>query len=258
MKYEAIRYRVESDVAVVTLNRPKVMNALTIQMRAEIENAFQRAAKEARVVVMTGKDKAFCTGQDLGDRTNAANVDMEQSLKKTYQPMLEAIFNCPIPTISAVNGPTAGAGANLALAADIVIAAESAYFLQAFGRIGLIPDAGGTYTMPRSMGFAKALGASLFAEKIPARKADEWGLIWEAVPDEKFEETWRARADYLAKGPTLAFSKMKLALRESWNHTLDEQLAMEAKIQGNVGKSRDFIEGVSAFLEKRSAKFEGR
>ena len=114
MKYEAIRYRVENDIAVVTLNRPKVMNALTVQMRAEIENAFQRAAKEARVVVMTGKDKAFCTGQDLGDRSNAANVDMEQSLKKTYQPMLEAIFNCPIPTISAVNGPAAGAGANLA------------------------------------------------------------------------------------------------------------------------------------------------
>jgi 2-(1,2-epoxy-1,2-dihydrophenyl)acetyl-CoA isomerase len=258
MKYETIRYRVENDIALITLNRPKVMNALTVQMRAEIENAFLRAAGEARVVVMTGKDKAFCTGQDLGDRANAADVDMEQSLKKTYEPMLKAIFECPIPTISAVNGPAAGAGANLALAADIVIASESAYFLQAFGRIGLIPDAGGTYTMPRSMGFAKALGASLFAEKIPAKKADEWGLIWEAVADDKFEETWRSRAEFLAKGPTLAFSKMKLALRESWNHNLDEQLAMEAKIQGKVGRSRDFLEGVSAFLEKRPAKFEGR
>ena len=258
MKYETIRYRVENDIALITLNRPKVMNALTVQMRAEIENAFQRAAGEARVVVMTGKDKAFCTGQDLGDRANAADVDMEQSLKKTYEPMLKAIFECPIPTISAVNGPAAGAGANLALAADIVIASESAYFLQAFGRIRLIADAGGTYTMPRSMGFAKALGASLFAEKIPAKKADEWGLIWEAVADDKFEETWRARAEFLAKGPTLAFSKMKLALRESWNHNLDEQLAMEAKIQGKVGRSRDFLEGVSAFLEKRPAKFEGR
>ena len=184
MKYETIRYRVENDIALITLNRPKVMNALTVQMRAEIENAFQRAAGEARVVVMTGKDKAFCTGQDLGDRANAADVDMEQSLKKTYEPMLKAIFECPIPTISAVNGPAAGAGANLALAADIVIASDSAYFLQAFGRIGLIPDAGGTYTMPRSMGFAKALGASLFAEKIPAKKADEWGLIWESVADD--------------------------------------------------------------------------
>ena len=258
MKYETIRYRVENDIALITLNRPKVMNALTVQMRAEIDNAVQRADVVARVVVMTGKDKAFCTGQDLGDRANAADVDMEQSLKKTYEPMLKAIFECPIPTISAVNGPAAGAGANLALAADIVIASESAYFLQAFGRIGLIPDAGGTYTMPRSMGFAKALGASLFAEKIPAKKADEWGLIWEAVADDKFEETWRARAEFLAKGPTLAFSKMKLALRESWNHNLDEQLAMEAKIQGKVGRSRDFLEGVSAFLEKRPAKYEGR
>ena len=253
-----ILFEVKNSTGIITLNRPKVMNALTVQMRAEIENAFQRAAGEARVVVMTGKDKAFCTGQDLGDRANAADVDMEQSLKKTYEPMLKAIFECPIPTISAVNGPAAGAGANLALAADIVIASESAYFLQAFGRIGLIPDAGGTYTMPRSMGFAKALGASLFAEKIPAKKADEWGLIWEAVADDKFEETWRARAEFLAKGPTLAFSKMKLALRESWNHNLDEQLAMEAKIQGKVGRSRDFLEGVSAFLEKRPAKFEGR
>ena len=258
MKYETIRYRVENDIALITLNRPKVMNALTVQMRAEIENAFQRAAGEARVVVMTGKDKAFCTGQDLGDRANAADVDMEQSLKKTYEPMLKAIFECPIPTISAVNGPAAGAGANLALAADIVIASESAYFLQAFGRIGLIPDAGGTYTMPRSMGFAKALGASLFAEKIPAKKADEWGLIWEAVPDANFQAVVRARAQHLANGPTEGYRLTKKAMRASIDHTLEKQLETEAHLQGEAGRTSDFKEGVMAFLEKRKPQFEGR
>jgi len=163
-----------------------------------------------------------------------------------------------VPTIAAVNGAAAGAGANLALATDIVIATESAYFLQAFTRIGLIPDAGGTYTLPRQMGMAKAMGAALFADKISARQADDWGMIWEAVPDAGFDAHWRAKAAQLASGPTLAYASAKKAIRESWDNSFEGQLALEAREQGKCGQSRDFKEGVIAFLQKRIAKFEGR
>jgi 2-(1,2-epoxy-1,2-dihydrophenyl)acetyl-CoA isomerase len=172
--------------------------------------------------------------------------------------MLQRIFDCPIPTIAAVNGPAAGAGANLALAADVVIAAESASFLQAFTRIGLIPDAGGTYWLPRQVGFARAMGAALFAEPVPARQAVEWGMIWEAIPDENFANHWQKRAEKLAHGPTVAYAKVKEALRQSMSNDLTEQLELEAKLQGDCGDTRDFKEGVLAFLEKRPARFEGR
>jgi len=183
---------------------------------------------------------------------------MERTLRDEYGPRLRAIYDSPIPTISAVNGAAAGAGANLALAADVVIATESAYFLQAFARIGLIPDAGGTYWMTRGMGAAKAMGAALFADKISARQADDWGLIWEAVADDAFEATWRARAALLANGPTLAYAKIKESIRGAWDNSLEDQLSLEGRLQGTCGKSRDFKEGVTAFLEKRPAKFEGR
>ncbi|ABV93495.1 enoyl-CoA hydratase [Dinoroseobacter shibae DFL 12 = DSM 16493] len=258
MSYQTITLTIEDDAAVLTLNRPDVMNALNSQMRAEITDAVKLAGAEARVLVMTGAGRAFCSGQDLGDRANAANLDLERTLRDEYVPMLRAIFDCPVPTIAAVNGPAAGAGANLALAADVVIATESAVFLQAFTRIGLIPDAGGTYWLPRQMGFAKAMGAALFADKITARQADAWGMIWEAVPDAEFEAVWRARAAHLAKGPTAAYEAVKQALRDSFNNDLDGQLALEAKLQGKMGETRDFKEGVLAFLEKRSASFEGR
>jgi len=173
MDYDTITYDITDDIATVTLNRADVMNALNTQMRAEITDAVRDAGKNARVVVLTGAGKAFCSGQDLGDRANAANLDLERTLRDEYVPMLRAIFDSPIPTISAVNGAAAGAGANLALAADVVIATESAFFLQAFTRIGLIPDAGGTYYLPRQMGLAKAMGAALFADKITARQADD-------------------------------------------------------------------------------------
>ena len=155
-------------------------------------------------------------------------------------------------------GPAAGAGSNLALVADVVIAAESAYFLQAFARIGLVPDAGGTWVLPRQMGMAKAMGAALFAEPIGARQASDWGMIWEAVSDEGFAAHWRARAAQLAKGPTQTFAGIRQALRESWSNTLEAQLDLEARLQGRCGQSRDFKEGVMAFLEKRPPQFEGR
>jgi 2-(1,2-epoxy-1,2-dihydrophenyl)acetyl-CoA isomerase len=172
--------------------------------------------------------------------------------------MLRSILDCPVPTIAAINGAAAGAGANLGLAADVVIACESAYFLQAFTRIGLIPDAGGTYIMPRTMGKAKAMGASLFADKITAHQADRWGLIWESVSDELFEKVWLSRANHLANGPTEAYRHLKDALKNSFDNDLNSQLSLEAKLQNKCGNTRDFQEGVLAFLQKREAKFEGR
>ena len=258
MDYKEILYALEDDLAIVTLNRPSKMNALTGQMRAEITHAMKRAASEARAVALTGAGAAFCSGQDLSDASGNGDLDMERTLRDEYTPMLEAVYDCPVPTLSVINGPVAGAGANLALAADVVIATESAYFLQAFARIGLMPDAGGTWFLPRQMGLAKAMGAALFADKISAKQASDWGMIWEAIPDSEFEATWRARATYLAKGPTKAFGAIKTAIRASYGNSLSEQLSVEASLQGECGKSRDFNEGVTAFLEKRTASFEGR
>ncbi|AAV95161.1 enoyl-CoA hydratase/isomerase family protein [Ruegeria pomeroyi] len=258
MQYDTISLDIADGLAVLTLNRPDKMNALTSRMRAEITHAMKAAAREARAIVLTGAGRAFCTGQDLGDAGSSGKIDLERTLRDEYNPMLEAIYDCPVPTIAAVNGPAAGAGANLALCADVVIATESAYFLQAFARIGLMPDAGGTWFLPRQMGLAKAMGAALFADKIDARQAEAWGMIWEAVPDAEFDAQWRKRAAYLANGPTAAFANIKKAIRGSYGTALPDQLAAEAHLQGECGRSRDFQEGVVAFMEKRAAKFEGR
>ncbi|SLN48015.1 1,2-epoxyphenylacetyl-CoA isomerase [Roseovarius albus] len=256
--YQSIRFTIEDDIAVITLNRPDKMNALSGLMRAEITDAARFAARKARVLVLTGEGAAFCSGQDLSDTGSLNELNLERVLRDEYVPMLRAIMECPIPTISAVNGTAAGAGANLALAADVVIATQSAKFVQAFTRIGLIPDAGGTYWLPRQMGAAKAMGAALFAEPISAQQADDWGMIWEAVEDEEFDAHWRARAAHLAKGPTAAYASVKQSIRESWENGLDDQLSLEARLQGLCGGTRDFKEGVVAFLDKRPAKFEGR
>ena len=259
MHYETLTYDLEDGVALITLNRPDKMNALTRQMRAEIQHAVTEGGQSARVVVLTGAGRAFCSGQDLGDGSGTSGAEnTERTLRDEYTPMLRAIVNCPVPTIAAVNGAAAGAGANLALAADVVIAAESAFFMQAFARIGLIPDAGGTYILPRSSGMAKAMGAALFADRISARDADASGMIWEAVPDEDFDAHWKSRAQHLAEGPTQTYAAIKRVIRDSWNNTLENQLEAEAAAQGECAATRDFVEGVVAFTEKRKAKFEGR
>jgi 2-(1,2-epoxy-1,2-dihydrophenyl)acetyl-CoA isomerase len=258
MQYETITYSETGALGLITLNRPEVMNALSTQMRAELLHAVRAAGKTARVLVMTGAGKAFCSGQDLGDRARIANIDLERTLRDEYEPLLRAIYDCPIPTISAVNGAAAGAGANLALAADVVLATESASFIQAFTRIGLMPDAGGTYWLPRQIGSARAMGAALFADKISARQAADWGMIYECMPDAEFATLWQARAAHLANGPTVAYRSVKQALRASFSNTLDQQLTLEARLQGGCGLTHDFKEGVMAFLEKRPAKFEGR
>lgn len=245
-------------VGIIALNRPEVMNALSSTLRREMLAAVKALEARVRVIVLTGIGRAFCSGQDLGDAVSIDAVDFERILREEYEPLLNAIYDCAVPTIAAVNGAAAGAGANLALAADVVIAAESASFVQAFTRIGLIPDAGGTWWLPRQIGMARAMGAALFADRIGARQAADWGMIWEAVPDEAFEDHWRARAAALAKGPTTAYRGVKQALRASPGNSLPAQLALEARIQGAMGQSRDFREGVAAFLEKRAPRFTGR
>ena len=255
--FQTITYSLSQGVAVISLNRPEVMNALSRQLRAEMLVAVQQASAEARVLVITGTGRAFCSGQDLADAAAIGALDLERILNDEYVPLLKAITDCPIPTIAAVNGPAAGAGANLALAADVVIACDSASFIQAFTRIGLVPDAGGSYWLPRQIGLARAMGSILFADKITAQQAVDWGMIYESVPDEGFSAHWQARALSLAQGPTRAYRGVKTALRASFDNDLDAQLALEARLQGECGATGDFREGVAAFLEKRAAKFRG-
>lgn len=257
MTYHTIRYSLDAGVATITLNRPEVMNALSRQMRAELLQAVNQSILEARVLVLTGTGRAFCSGQDLGDAAAIGALDLEAVLNDEYVPLLKAVTESPIPVISAVNGAAAGAGANLALAADVVIACESASFIQAFTRIGLVPDAGGTYWLPRQIGLARSMGAMLFADKVTARQAADWGMIYEAVADADFAAHFAARARSLANGPTIAYRAVKAALRASFGNDLDAQLALEARLQGQCGATEDFREGVAAFLEKRKPQFRG-
>lgn len=257
MGYETITVTEAGGVATIILNRAEVMNALSSRLRGELLEAIRAASLSARCIVLTGAGRAFCSGQDLQDAMALGQTDLGRILAEEYEPLLKAIYDCPVPTIAAVNGAAAGAGANLALACDVVIACESASFIQAFTRIGLIPDAGGTYWLPRQVGMARAMGAALFAEKITARQAVDWGMIWEAVPDEAFAAHVAARAGALAAGPTVAYRLVKEALRASPANGLEAQLALEARLQSEAGATADFREGVTAFLEKRPARFRG-
>lgn len=258
MTYKELLFDVTDDIARITLNRPDALNGFTSVMRAELRHAIPRAQEQARVMVLTGAGRGFCAGQDLGATKSASDIDLEQLLIDEYDPLLKMIEESPIPIICAVNGPAAGAGANLALACDVVIAARSAYFLEAFARIGLIPDAGGTYHLPRKIGLARAMGMSLFAEPVPAPQAAEWGMIWEVTEDDALAGRVDELAARLAKGPTKAYAAIRRALRQSLANDYAGQLALEAKEQGALGDSHDFQEGVLAFLEKRKPVYEGR
>lgn len=254
---DLVTVEVEGGICRITLNRPQVMNALNRELRAALTAALIQG-HSSRVIVLTGAGRGFCSGQDLSDATGLDEAGFEATLNGEYVPMIRAIVDAPVPVIAAVNGVAAGAGANLALACDLVIACESAVFIQAFARIGLIPDAGGTSFLPRRVGLQRAMGAALLAEPVTARKAEAWGMIWEAVPDAEFAGVVASRAAHLAAGPTGAYRALKQALRGSFEQDLAGQLALEARLQGDCGASEDFSEGVAAFLEKRAPKFIGR
>jgi 2-(1,2-epoxy-1,2-dihydrophenyl)acetyl-CoA isomerase len=259
MAYETIEFKLEGGIARLTLNRPDRLNSFTAQMHGEVADALSRL-EGARVLVVTGAGRGFCAGQDLNDRAVAPGekVDLGRSVEKYYNPLVRRLTALEMPVIARVNGVAAGAGANIALACDIVIAAKSAKFIQSFASIGLIPDSGGTWILPRLVGQARALGLALTAEPLAAERAAEWGLIWKAVDDETLDAEVDALARKFAAAPTRGLAAIKRMIRESWGHGLDEELDRQRDAMRELGFSHDYREGVAAFMEKRAPKFTGR
>ncbi len=263
MTYENILFEQQDGIARLTLNRPDRLNSFNDAMHAEVRDALERvrADADARVLVLTGAGRGFCAGQDLGDRAVAPGgtpVDLGASIERNYMPLVLGLRALPLPVVCAVNGVAAGAGANLALACDIVIAARSASFIQAFCRIGLVPDSGGTYFLPRLVGTARAMGLALLGDKLEAEDAAAWGLIWDCVDDDVLASEVDALARSLAAAPTRGLAGIKRAIAASATNTLEQQLALERDLQRELGYSDDYREGVAAFLAKRPPNFTGR
>lgn len=253
----------DAGLVTLTLHRPDKLNAFTKPMLEDFLAALTSLADDAsvRCVLLTGSGRGFCAGQDLSDRTvspGAEPADLGESLEVRYNPAVRLMRTMPKPVVVAVNGVAAGAGANLALAGDIVLAARSARFLQSFARLGLVPDSGGTYFLPRAIGMPRALGLALSAEPLTAERAAEWGLIWAVVDDEALAATAEELARRLAEGPTAGYARIKQAMAASLGNTLDAQLDLERDLQRAAGRSIDYQEGVAAFMEKRDPSFEGR
>ena len=260
---ETIIFEVVDGIARLTLNRPDRLNSFTVAMHEEVAAALTQAESDAnvRVLVLSGAGRGFCAGQDLNDRAvtpGSEAVDLGASVEKYWAPLIRRLTGLNKPVISAVNGVAAGAGANVALAGDIVIAARSAKFIQSFANIGLIPDSGGTWVLPRLLGQARALGLALTGDPLPAEQAAEWGMIWKCVDDDKFADEVTALAARFAKGPTRGLAATKKLIRESWQHNLDAELAIERDMMRELGRSADYREGVAAFLEKRKPAFTGK
>lgn len=259
MNFETIVFDIKGGVARLTLNRPDRLNSFIVQMHEEVRQALHSLG-DARVLVLTGAGRGFCAGQDLSDRAvspGGEGVDLGESLEHRYNPLIRRLTSLELPVICAVNGVAAGAGANIALACDVVIAARSAKFIQSFAKIGLIPDSGGTWTLPRLAGQARALGLALTGEPLSAEHAEQWGLIWKCVDDDKLAAETEALAAKFASAPTKGLAATKKLMRASWVSSLEDHLHIERATQSALGRTADYKEGVAAFLEKRPAKFTG-
>lgn len=263
MAYATIGFDVVDGVACLTFNRPDRLNSFTVEMHREVAEVLDVAAADegVRAVLVTGAGRGFCAGQDLSDRAVApgsAPVDLGNSVEAYYAPLVRRLTGMAKPVICAVNGVAAGAGANIAFASDIVIAARSAKFIQSFANIGLIPDTGGTWVLPRLAGQARALGLALTGEPLPAEKAEAWGMIWKCVDDDRLAAEALSLARRLAAGPTRGLAATKAALRSSFGRSLEESLELERDLMRELGFGADYKEGVSAFMEKRAPHFTGR
>ncbi|HCA5024266.1 TPA: 2-(1,2-epoxy-1,2-dihydrophenyl)acetyl-CoA isomerase [Acinetobacter baumannii] len=263
MDYQNIIAEEKNGVGYLTFNRPKALNSFNVDMHREVAEVLSQWTKnpDVRCVVISGEGRGFCAGQDLGDRVvdpNAEAPDLGYSIETYYNPLIKTIVNMPKPVICAVNGVAAGAGANIALACDLVIAAKSANFVQAFCRLGLVPDSAGTWFLPRAVGHARAMGLALLGDKLPAETAKEWGMIWDVVEDAELKTKVTELAERLAKQPTFGLSLIKKAIHQSSNNTFDEQVLLERDLQRIAGRSEDYREGVQAFMNKREPNFKGR
>lgn len=255
-----IHYYKKESVATLLLDRPEKFNSFIRDMALDFQEKLEDAAKDdsVRCIVITGSGKAFCAGQDLHEATDDNGISLNKIVSEHYNPIILKIRNLKKPVIAAVNGVAAGAGANIALACDIVLAKESASFIQAFSKIGLIPDSGGTWTLPRLIGLQRASALMMTGEKVSAKEAQNMGMIYKAIPDDAFEHEVHQCAVLLAQMPTYGLALTKEALNHSFSHSLEEQLALEDKLQTLAGDSSDYKEGTSAFLEKRKPNFKGR
>jgi 2-(1,2-epoxy-1,2-dihydrophenyl)acetyl-CoA isomerase len=262
MNFEQINFSIDNGIARLALNRPDKLNSFNVAMHLEVRSALEqvKADPSARVLVLTGAGRGFCAGQDLSDRAVApggAPVDLGESVERFYAPLVTSLRALPLPVICAVNGVAAGAGANIALACDIVIAGASASFVQAFCRLGLIPDTGGTYFLPRLVGPARALGLAMLGDKLPAEQAAQWGLIWKCVADDALATEVDTLARHFAQAPTRGLAATKQAIQASASNTLAQQLMLERDLMREMGQTADYREGVSAFIEKRAPRFQG-
>jgi 2-(1,2-epoxy-1,2-dihydrophenyl)acetyl-CoA isomerase len=263
MSYEHLLFTLDAGIARLTLNRPDRLNSFNDAMHVEVRDALGRvrADASARVLLITGAGRGFCAGQDLSDRAVSAGdapVDLGASIERNYKPLVLGLRSLPMPVICAVNGVAAGAGANIAFACDIVIAAKSASFIEAFSKLGLIPDTGGTYFLPRLVGTARAMGMAMLGDKISAEQAAAWGLIWQCVDDADLPAAAEKLTIHFAQAPTRGLARTKQALYASGTNTLDAQLDLERDLMRELGASDDYREGVAAFMAKRPPKFTGR
>jgi 2-(1,2-epoxy-1,2-dihydrophenyl)acetyl-CoA isomerase len=261
--FEQIRFALEGGVAAITLHRPDRLNSFTAVMHAELARALDalEACHDLRGVIITGAGRGFCAGQDLGERKplpDGQRRDLGEGLRRNYRPLILRLHALPVPVVCVVNGVAAGAGASLALACDVVYAVESARFIQAFAKLGLAPDAGGTWFLPRRIGLARAMGSALFGETVTASQAEAWGLIWRCIADDALTDTLAQVRATLAQGPTRAYGATKRALYASGGNTLEQQFDLECELQRELGYTDDYLEGSRAFAEKRTPVFRGR